>query len=144
MTGHAFQCVLNDDEVADMLRAVHEMLVPGGRFMFESRNPVVRPWESWTPALSARSVHSELHGPVSVFHDRISVAEPLVEFETHSVFERDGTHLINRSRLRFAAYKDLADASTRAGFGKIECFGDWGGGPFQEETSSEIIAICRA
>ncbi|CAG9254926.1 Class I SAM-dependent methyltransferase [Paraburkholderia unamae] len=144
MTGHAFQCVLSDYEVAETLRTVHEMLVPGGFFMFESRNPVVRPWESWTPALSARSVQSEQHGPVSVFHHRISVTGLLVELETHYVFEHGITHLINKSRLRFTPHEDLADAIATAGFREIEWFGDWDGRPFQEATSSEIIAICRA
>ncbi|CAB3725334.1 hypothetical protein LMG22037_05117 [Paraburkholderia phenoliruptrix] len=69
---------------------------------------------------------------------------PLVEFETHYLFERDGTHLTNRSRLRFTSHEGLAAAITMAGFREIEWFRDWGGGPFQESTSSEIIAICRA
>jgi ubiquinone/menaquinone biosynthesis C-methylase UbiE len=144
MTGHAFQCVLSDCEVADMLRTIHEILVKGGCFMFESRNPAVRPWESWTPELSACSVQSERHGPVSVFHHCMSVTDPLVEFETHYIFERDNAHLISKSRLRFTSYADLAVAIALAGFREIEWFGDWDGRPFNEATSSEIIAICRA
>ncbi|ACR30620.1 class I SAM-dependent methyltransferase [Burkholderia glumae] len=144
MTGHAFQCVLGDDEMADMLRTVRAMLATGGRFMFESRNPAVRPWESWTPALSARSVESEQHGPVAVFDRCLAVTEPLVAFETHYVFERDSTHLINKSRLRFSSREDLADAIATAGFRAVEWFGDWDGAPFQATTSREIIAICRA
>jgi ubiquinone/menaquinone biosynthesis C-methylase UbiE len=144
MTGHAFQCVLSDCEVAVMLRTVREMLVTGGRFMFESRNPVLRPWESWTPALSSRSVQSEQHGAISVFHHCISVTEPLVELETHYVFELDNAHLTNTSRLRFTSYEDLADAIATAGFREVDWFGDWDGSPFRDATSEEIIAICRA
>ncbi len=44
MTGHAFQCLLSDAEVQSTLRAVRQRLQPGGRLMFESRNPQARPW----------------------------------------------------------------------------------------------------
>lgn len=144
MTGHAFQCVLSDDEIADTLQTIHGMLVPGGCFMFESRNPVGCPWESWTKALSARSVQSEQHGPISIFDQCTAVTEPLVEFETHYIFERDSAHLVSKSRLRFTPHEYLVDAIATAGFREIELFGDWDGGPFRATTSREIIAICRS
>jgi len=143
MTGHAFQCLLTDDEVMATLQAARELLATGGSFMFETRNPIVRPWFAWTPKLSARSVYCDEHGPVDVFHECISVAEQLVEFETHYVFRQDNTSQNSRSRLRFMSSEDLADAISNAGFRDVEWFGDWSGGPFQAATSSEIIALCR-
>jgi ubiquinone/menaquinone biosynthesis C-methylase UbiE len=144
MTGHAFQCLLTDDEVTATLRRVRELLVDGWSFMFETRNPVVRPWVAWTPALSARSVQSEEHGLVEVSHECIAVAEPLVEFATHYVFHRDNTRQTSRSRLRFLSRTDLGNAISTAGFRDVEWFGDWDGGPFREASSTEIIAICQA
>ncbi|WP_144156074.1 class I SAM-dependent methyltransferase [Paraburkholderia sp. BCC1885] len=144
MTGHAFQCLLTDEEVHATLRTVREILKAGGTFMFETRNPVARPWTTWTPALSARSIQSDKYGPVDVFHDCIAVAEPLVEFETHYVFGRDNTQQISKSRLRFTSRDELASRIKLAGFREIEWFGNWSGGPFQEASSAEIIAICHA
>jgi ubiquinone/menaquinone biosynthesis C-methylase UbiE len=144
MTGHAFQCLLTDDEINATLRAVHEVLRTGGRFMFETRNPIVRPWTFWTQALSTRSVQSEQHGPVDVFHECTAVAEPLVELETHYVFGRDNTQQISKSQLRFMHREELASAISKAGFHDVEWFGDWDGAPFQEASSREIIAICHA
>lgn len=143
MTGHAFQCLLTDDEVIATLRIVRELLAAGGRFMFETRNPGVRPWNAWTPALSARSFQSEEHGSVEVFHECVAVTGPLVEFETQYVFHRDNTRQSSRSRLRFMSREDLANALGAAGFHDVEWVGDWDGGPFREATSTEIIAICR-
>lgn len=144
MTGHAFQCLLTDYDVQATLRTVREILGAGGRFMFETRNPVARAWTAWTPALSARSIQSDKHGPVDVFHECIAVAEPLVEFETHYVFGRDNTQHVSKSRLRFMSCEELASNINVAGFSEIEWFGDWSGGPFQEASSTEIIAICHA
>jgi ubiquinone/menaquinone biosynthesis C-methylase UbiE len=144
MTGHAFQCLSTDHDVEVTLRIVREVLGAGGRFMFETRNPVTRPWTAWTPVLSARSIQSDAHGPVDVFHKCIEVAEPLVEFETHYVFGRDNTRQVSKSRLRFTSSEELSTSVNLAGFRDCEWFGDWSGGPFQEASSAEIIAICHA
>ena len=143
MTGHAFQCLLTDNEVRATLRATCELLSADGRFMFETRNPVVRPWMAWTPVLSARSVQSEELDSVDVFNDCVAVDESFVEFETHYVFHRDNTHQRSTSRLRFMRREELESALNTAGFRDIEWFGDWSGGPFMETSSAEIIAICQ-
>ncbi|NML31335.1 class I SAM-dependent methyltransferase [Paraburkholderia antibiotica] len=144
MTGHAFQCLLVDNEMRATLRAVYAALGAGGRFMFETRNPTVQPWTTWNPVCSARSIQSEQYGPVDVFHQCNAVAEPLVEFETHYVFRRDNTRLLSRSKLRFMSAGELATELNAAGFRDIEWFGDWTGTPFHETSSAEIIAICHA
>ncbi len=49
MTGHAFQVLVDDDEIRSSLAAVRAALSSEGRFAFETRNPLAREWESWTP-----------------------------------------------------------------------------------------------
>lgn len=49
MTGHAFQEVVADEELKAFMAAVERSLAPGGRFAFETRNPLARGWERWTP-----------------------------------------------------------------------------------------------
>jgi hypothetical protein len=49
MTGHAFQVLVGDDEVRASLTAIRHALAGGGRFAFETRNPLARAWESWNP-----------------------------------------------------------------------------------------------
>lgn len=53
MTGHAFQTLVTDDEIRMALAAIRSALVDGCRFAFETRNPLVRAWKSWTPANAA-------------------------------------------------------------------------------------------
>ena len=50
MTGHAFQVLIEDEELLGTLRGIRTALKPGGRFAFETRNPRAREWERWTPA----------------------------------------------------------------------------------------------
>jgi SAM-dependent methyltransferase len=49
MTGHAFQVLVDDEELRTSLAAIRSALTGGGRFAFETRNPLTRPWEHWTP-----------------------------------------------------------------------------------------------
>ena len=50
MTGHAFQVLVEDRELRAALAAIRSALTEEGRFGFETRNPLVREWERWTPA----------------------------------------------------------------------------------------------
>jgi len=49
MTGHAFQELVEDAELRASLAAIRSALTENGRFAFETRNPLVREWERWTP-----------------------------------------------------------------------------------------------
>ena len=49
MTGHAFQCLLSDQDILRLYTDVAERLAPDGVFFAESRNPAVKAWERWCP-----------------------------------------------------------------------------------------------
>lgn len=144
MTGHAFQCLLTDDDIDATLRDVRGALTEHGRFLFETRNPQVAPWRAWTPERTARTVHSPASGAVGVHHDACRADGQIVAFDTHYRFERDGALLKNASRLRFIPQPALRERIRAAGFTGIDWCGDWHGAPFDAASSAEIIAICRA
>ena len=52
MTGHAFQALLTDEHALAALKTARLHLARGGRFAFETRNPVARAWLGWTPTSS--------------------------------------------------------------------------------------------
>ncbi|HHL4080545.1 class I SAM-dependent methyltransferase [Burkholderia sola] len=144
MTGHAFQCLLSDDDIDATLRGVRRVLADGGRFLFDTRNPRTEPWRAWTPARSAHSVESHACGIVDLHHAVRAIDGAIVTFDTHYRFRRDDTVLTNTSRLRFIAQSELRARVTAAGFASADWCGDWEHAPFDEATSAEIIAICRA
>lgn len=45
MTGHALQVFLTDRDLADALTTIRRVLISGGRFACETRNPAARAWE---------------------------------------------------------------------------------------------------
>ncbi len=141
MTGHAFQCLLDDRETAAVLGAVRARLVPGGRLLFETRNPAGRAWERWTPAASARSVLDDHGRSVRVWHELSSVAGDLVSFRT--TYRWPGSAAVSASTLRFPS-RDAVDGALRAaGFARVTLFGGWDGSAWAA-TSPEIIVEAAA
>jgi len=142
MTGHAFQCLLTDESVGSTLYALRERLQPGGRLMFESRNPVMQWWLRWHGQMSKHDLRIE-DGSVEVTYDVLSERSQIVIFETHYRFTHSNAHLVDRSALRFMPQSDIAEHLRRAGFNDVEWLGGWDGTAFDEGTSPEIIAIAR-
>lgn len=68
MTGHAFQVLVHDEELRLALAAVRTALAADGRFVFETRNPAARAWETWTPD-RARQLGDGNGGVVRVWHE---------------------------------------------------------------------------
>ena len=60
--------VLSDEEIRAVLSNLRRHLAPGGRIAFETRNPAVREWESWTPDLTREQVAVPDIGPVTVHY----------------------------------------------------------------------------
>jgi len=141
MTGHAFQCLLTDDAVQETLQAIRARLLPGGRLLFESRNPVCAPWQQWSPDCSQRVVVSPVGEPVSLYHelDGDGPDGELLAFATHYRFEQSGVELVSRSVLRFMTQAQIAKHLALAGFGRVAWYGDWSGAALAS-SSRELIA----
>ncbi|MGA9565015.1 MAG: methyltransferase domain-containing protein [Candidatus Korobacteraceae bacterium] len=142
MTGHAFQVLLEDDEIRKSLAAIHAALTSNGRFAFETRNPLARAWESWTAAnavevTDAQGVTVRITTQVDAPFDGSTVSF------THTFSSPAWTQpQLSRSTLRFLGADLLASFLTDAGFVIEEQFGDWDRQP-QTDTSPEIITIAR-
>jgi SAM-dependent methyltransferase len=140
MTGHAFQVLVSDDEIQAALAAIRSALAPGGRFAFETRNPLARAWEAWTPANAV-----EVTGPTGA---RVTMAHQVVApFDGRTVsFTSTYTSpgwaepQVSRSTLRFLSVAGLATFLAGAGLAIQEQFGDWDRQP-PTGTSPEIITV---
>ncbi len=139
MTGHAFQTLLGDDEIQASLRNVGAHLSANGQFVFETRNPLAREWESWIPGNSEEVVNVPGLGVVHVHNDIALVAPGRVDYETHFRFA-DGETLTTTDALRFLGHAQVESAMRQAGFRTVNIMGDWDGSPFTA-SSREIIVI---
>jgi SAM-dependent methyltransferase len=115
MTGNVAQVFVTDEEWAAVLAAVHEALRPGGRLVFESRDPAQQAWLEWNRGQTYRRAVFPDAGPVQTWIDLTKVEGSLVSFRTTFVFDRDGAVLTSDSTLRFRTRGELADSLAAAG-----------------------------
>jgi SAM-dependent methyltransferase len=141
MTGHAFQVLVEDDQIRRSLRAVRQALRGDGRFVFETRNPAARAWERWLPQ-HVVEITAPDGQPVRMAHQVQRVAGELVTFTcTYSspTWEQDER---SWSTLRFLEASAVRSFLIDAGFAVEPQLGNWHGDPLTP-TSDEIITIAR-
>ena len=115
MTGNVAQVFLTGQQWAATLRAVRDRLRPGGRFVFESRDPAKKAWQEWNRDQTHRRAVVPGAGPVETWTDLTQVGGSLVSFRTTFVFESDGAVLTSDSTLRFRSRGELAGSLAAVG-----------------------------
>jgi SAM-dependent methyltransferase len=140
MMGHAFQCLVRDDDLRTSLVAIRSALTDSGRFAFETRNPGVRAWEQWeTIALESVDPSGRL---VRVSYEVEAVAGDVVTL-VEITSDRDGTRLRrDRANLRFLDVGALDRFLAGAGLVVEARYGGWGREPLVAD-SPEIITVAR-
>jgi SAM-dependent methyltransferase len=147
MTGHAFQVLVTDDELRAALTAARSALAADGRFVFETRNPLVQAWQRWTPQ-HATAVPDATGALVQMAHVVQAVSagvlagDGTVSFVTTYTSPAWDQPQVSHSTLRFLGPPALAGFLSGAGLAIEQQFGDWDRQPLSE-TSPEIITIAR-
>ncbi|MFG3003488.1 class I SAM-dependent methyltransferase [Streptomyces calvus] len=113
MTANVAQAVVAPDAWHGTLRGAHAALRPGGRLVFETRDPARRAWERWTREDSYGRTDVPGIGTVEHWHQVTDVDGPLVTFRTTYVFAADGAVLTSDSTLRFRG-REEAEADLAA------------------------------
>ena len=140
MTGHAFQCLLSEADQRACCETIAAHLAPDGRFIFDSRNPAARAWESWTPARANWQVAHPEMGRVKAWNDhRFDEDTGIVTYETHYQAP-DGRHFQAEARIRFTRREQIAARLAVAGLQVTRWMGDWQGNPMRVD-SPEIIPL---
>jgi SAM-dependent methyltransferase len=114
MTGNVAQVFVSGQEWAAALRAVRQALRPGGRLVFESRDPGKEAWLEWNRDQTYRRVVIADVGPVETWTDLMQVEGSLVSFRMTFVFASDGAVLTSDSTLRFRSREELTNSLVAA------------------------------
>lgn len=140
MTGHAFQVFLGPADRAAALATVARHLAPGGRYVFDSRNPDCAAWRAWGPDASRRRLDGSPLGPVAAWNDaRWDAATGIVTYRT--VYETaDGGRLEADARIAFPSREEIAAALAEAGLGVDSWLASWAGEPWRD-GAPEIIPL---
>lgn len=142
LTGHAFQCFLTDDDQRALCETIAAHLAPGGRFIFDSRNPAREEWREWIPALSERFFELPGLGRITAWNDvRFDPVSEVAAYETFYKSDAGGFWQAE-SRIRFSSQAAIAGCLAQAGLAADRWLGDWQGGAWTPQ-SPEIIPIGR-
>jgi SAM-dependent methyltransferase len=142
MTGHAFQVLIEDDELRRSLAAIRSALTDDGRFVFETRNRLARAWDDWTP--KSHVEFTDTGGGTVRMSRRVTgtVDGRLVSF-THTFTSPNWNQpRVSTSTLRFFDAASLLPFLVEAGLSIEQQFGDWNRTPVTA-TSPEIITAAR-
>ena len=115
MTANVAQVFVVDEEWTATLRAARAALRPGGRMVFESRDPGRRAWEEWDRARTTVQADVPGTGVVESWVEVTSVRPGQVSFRQVFVFAADDTALTSESTLRFRTREELAASVVAAG-----------------------------
>lgn len=116
MTGNVAQVFVTDQEWAATLAGVRAALRPGGRLVFETRDPARRAWLGWTRERSLRQADVPGTGVVRTWSELTEVRLPLVTFRSFVEFGAAGEVLTSESTLRFRGRDEVAASLQAAGY----------------------------
>lgn len=139
MTAHVFQVFLDDAATLAALANIRRHLAPGGRLVFESRNPLMRAWEGWTADKTRRAAVVDGIGSVVVSYQWRKVDGDRVTFDAVFTLEVTGEQRASESTLRFPARETIERLVRQAGFSGVDCRGWWDGSPYRDDSPEIIV-----
>ena len=101
MTANVAQVFLSDDEWNETLKSIHAVLKPGGRFIFETRNPACQAWLGWNREQTEAVATIPGVGEVTGWCELVNVDEPFVSFRWTYEFVESNETITSESTLRF-------------------------------------------
>ena len=142
MTSHVAQFFTDDEHFSNTLKDLKRALVPGGRLIFDSRDPAYRRWDCWNPVDSRHRVRLEDDTDVDIWTEVTAVRGDIVDF-THRYVWPTGEELTSTASLRFRTETALRNSLNDAGFIIENIYGGWHRQPVGE-GDGEFLVIAHA
>lgn len=144
MTGHAFQCLLTDRQIAELFQAVSARLKQGGAFWFETRNPAAMAWLRWKPEFAAPPVTLRNGQSLRIVQEVMEISGDMVTFEEQYHFSGHAQPKRSRSTLRFLELDQIAILARQNDLDVSARFGDWAGGSLNARSPEIIVQLTKA
>ncbi len=142
MTSHVAQFIVGDEEWAATLGHLRRALRPGGRLVFDTRNPLDRVWSRWNRRDSQRQVALADGRQVETWAEASEAVHGVVQVTLHYVFS-DGEELLSTADMRFRTEDEVRDSLRNNGFSVERIFGGWRREPVGQ-GDGELLVLARA
>lgn len=142
MTSHVAQFFVSGEDWRATLADLKRALVPGGRLVFDTRDPQARGWERWNPADSRRQVTLPGGCQVSFWIEVTAVTDGAVSSTIHYLFP-GGEELLSSTTLRFRTEAEIRSTLRAAGFAVERIYGGWRREPIGA-GDGELLVLARA
>jgi SAM-dependent methyltransferase len=142
MTSHVAQFFVAEDEWRTTLADLRRALVPDGRLVFDSRDPLARGWERWNPADWRHQLDLPDGTRVTAWVEVTAVRGFDVDSTIHYEFS-DGSELESSTTLRFRPEAELRATLRDAGFTIDQLYGGWNREPVGA-PDGEFLVVARA
>lgn len=121
------------------LQHIASALVPGGRLVFESRNPEARAWAGWAQPPTERMTSqgplvesTEVDGPD---------AEGVVVMRSHNEFLADGAVVDTTMPLQFRSHATIVEDLSLVGLRVVACHRNWAREPFTGGADQPLMVF---
>lgn len=140
MSGNVAMHIIGDDWT-QTLRDVARGLKPGGRLVFEARNPLAEAWRTWNDQLTQRDT------PAGRLRESATTDPPgadgVVTMHCHNEFIDDGSTIDVDVRLQFRSLEQVVSDLAAARLEVINVWRDWARTPFTN-TPVEPLMVFEA
>jgi SAM-dependent methyltransferase len=140
MTGNVAQHIPDPDWM-HTLKDVRQRMGEGGVVAFESRNPAVRAWTTWTSQKPTTRTTS--YGLLREWHEATEVSPGIVELTRHRFFENTNDHVAEKSLLVFRERSAIENQLASADFRVEAVYGDWHHSSFTVDAPL-MVFVARA
>ena len=142
MSAHVAQFLVDDDDWHGTLRDIRRALVPGGRLVFDTRDPRAAAWEKWNPVDSRRTVTLSDGTTLETWGDVEPAVDGRVACTQHYVFS-DGARLASTAVMRWRRAEDVRAAVTDADLEVDEIYGGWEREPIGADDGELLVIAHR-
>jgi SAM-dependent methyltransferase len=142
MTSHVAQAIIDDHHWQRTLADIRRVLVPGGRLVFDSRDPRAKVWERWTPANTRNQFTLPDGTKLHLWIDSAPHDEGLVKVTEHRLFA-DGSRELEDAVLAFRSEWRLRGGLLAAGLHVDAVLGGFNGEQVGRGAAELIILAHR-
>lgn len=141
LTGHSFQVFLTDDDQLAVLGTIERHLKPGGRFIFDTRNPDFDAPKTRERAETIRHINHPQMGKIEAWnHSTYDAEAGILSYENGYKTIATGETHIGAAQIRYTSVEDIAIKLSASGLAAERWLGEWDGTPFKSD-SREIIPL---